>query len=184
MKKTFCYVALILVLISCKKDSVDVEVQYAISPEFTVYVNKFYEEAASRGITIAKENLIVKANLNLGQTDICGKCKQNAQYPTLQRTVEINTESLACWKSMPENNREALVFHELGHCLLGRLLHKDDLFNDGSPKSIMISSNSDLYSPCAYVFDEKPELCNKTGRRKYYIDELFDENTPAPDWSK
>lgn len=32
--------------------------------------------------------------------------------------------------------KKLLVFHELGHCLLGRE-HKDDIYPDGCPKSIM-----------------------------------------------
>ena len=32
--------------------------------------------------------------------------------------------------------REALLFHELGHCLLNRV-HDDDTYDDGRPKSLM-----------------------------------------------
>ena len=171
--------------ISCKPEEINEPTVYNVDASLTKYVDKFFQEANSRGITIPKENLIVKPATNTADfTDICGKCTQNAKFPELQRTVEINTTNSPCWKNISENDKEALVFHELGHCLLNRIAHKNDTFADGSPKSIMVANNTDLYGPCIYAFDENPTLCNKTNRRKYYIDELFDEKTAAPSWAR
>jgi hypothetical protein len=74
-----------------------------------------------------------------------------------------------------------LVFHELAHCLLKRIDHKNELFKDGSPKSIMHASIREFYSNCVYPIDDN---CNKSSRREYYINEVFNENTPSPLWVK
>jgi hypothetical protein len=177
---------LILALtIGCKPEEINEPTVYNVDASLAKYVDKFFQEANTRGITISKENLIVKPAINTSDfTDICGKCTQNSKFPELQRTVEINMASSPCWKNISENDKEALVFHELGHCLLNRIAHKNDTFADGSPKSIMVANNTDLYGPCIYTFDENPTLCNKTNRRKYYIDELFDEKTATPSWAR
>jgi hypothetical protein len=156
-----------------------------VAPEFQKYVDKFFEEVISRGVNIAKENLIVKADKTTSNfSDICGKCTPSNKNSEPQKTVEINSTNSPFWKTISDNDKEALVFHELGHCLLNRITHKNDTFANGSPKSIMVANNTDLYGPCIYAFDENPTLCNKTNRRKYYVDELFDEKTAAPIWAK
>jgi hypothetical protein len=57
--------------------------------------------------------------------------------------------------------KEELVFHELGHCLLGRP-HKNDVDSDGIPLSLMYP----------YILGE--ETYN-TNSREYYLSELFTE---------
>ncbi len=175
----------ILIQISCKKEikiPVNLPV-FQIDSELKVYFKSFITEAKLRNRTIDTTNLILSIN-NQSITEKCGTCTQNPKQVLTQKKIEIFTNSGLCWRAASNNAREALVFHELGHCLLGRINHKDDLFKDGSPKSIMITSNIDLYSPCVYVLDDNPASCNKTERRKYYIDELFDPNTPTPAWAK
>jgi hypothetical protein len=91
-----------------------------------------------------------------------------------------------CWQNEPDQNKEALIFHELGHCLLNRG-HKDDVFPSGAPKSLMITQIDGPYQPCDYVLSDDPEAvkkCNLTVRRPYYLDELFNENlSDVPDWA-
>lgn len=181
MKKllVFC----VLIVFACKETVEPVTTEYTIEPKLQKYVDSFFKEAESRGKVIAKENLIVRIN-NGELFEICGTCSLNEKNPAVQRVVEIKTGTYSCWDGMFENDREALIFHELGHCLLGRIKHKNDLFGDGTPKSIMVSNNTDLYGPCVYAIDDNIAACNKTNRRKYYIDELFDEKTPKPSWAK
>jgi hypothetical protein len=40
------------------------------------------------------------------------------------------------WEESTELGKKAVLFHELGHCLLGRD-HNDDKYKDGCPKSFM-----------------------------------------------
>jgi|GWRWMinimDraft_5_1066013.scaffolds.fasta_scaffold01871_2 hypothetical protein len=174
----------LIFLFSCNKVDINPNSRYEIAPVLKKYVDSFFLEAKLRGLDIPKENLIVKSNEINSFSDECGVCQLNTKKPEQQRTVIISFGSNLCWGSKPENDREALVFHELGHCLLNRVTHKNETFQNGSPKSIMVANNTDLYGPCIYVIDDNPISCNKTSRRKYYIDELFNPNTPTPDWAK
>lgn len=183
MKATFLSFLTILILTTCKQKVEPVAPTiYSIEKQFQPFMKSFLKEAAERNINIDTTNLIIKLNDQL-KVDKCGTCTYSTKNKNSQKTIEIYTNILTCWPVATYNAKEALVFHELGHCLLGRINHKNDTFADGSPKSIMIANNQELYSPCVYVIDDNPEACNKTVRRKYYIDELFDVNTSKPAWA-
>lgn len=157
---------------------------FQIEKQYRVYFDNFLKEAKLRNIKIDTTNLIIKSiTENSKSKEACGTCTQTINKPSIQKTIEINVKDPSCWQTATNNAREVLVFHELGHCLLGRIEHKSDIFPDGSPKSIMFPDNRDLYSPCVYAIDDSNN-CNKTERRKYYIDELFNPNTPKPSWVK
>jgi hypothetical protein len=70
----------------------------------------------------------------------------------------------------------------LGHCLLNRMVHREDKLPNGDFASIMNRAEKGLYEVC--VYDIGGGDCDKTYRREYYINELFDETTPIPDWGK
>ncbi len=179
---TLVLCATLLMGISCKKTVETEPLLYSVDKTLEPFIENFIKEAAERGLVIPKENLIaISTKVDLADK-VCGLCTQTRGNTQKQRTVQINTNE-KCWQDQPSQNREALVFHELGHCLLGRINHKNDLFADGSPKSIMVANNLELYNPCIYAIDDNAS-CNKTQRRKYYIDELFNPNTPAPFWAK
>lgn len=78
-------------------------------------------------------NLIIKiapvpcANTEPGTTVI--GCCQFAQTPTV-------TLDPTYWSGASEADRQELVDHELGHCILGRA-HRLDLLSNGQPASIM-----------------------------------------------
>lgn len=175
MKKTVLVVLSVFLLASsCEKEQV---YAYSIDPKLEVYVDRFYDEAMKRGISISKSNLIVEFTSET-TNDFCGECLKAKDFNKGQRRVKIvNTSS--CWSSKLDQSKETLVFHELGHCLLDRE-HFDELFPDASPKSIMTTYEQNPYSPCIYVFEENsPSDCNKVNRRAFYIDELFGKsNTP------
>ena len=165
----------IIISFSCKQ-SVEPTV-YQVDKGLEVYLSKFTEEANQRGINITTENLILKFGTTTEQ--ICGRCVKAKNDG--QRTVTI-IDNLNCWQQAPYENREALVFHELAHCLLGRI-HRDDFLPNGIEASIMNSRGNGFYEPCIYDITGNNK-CNKTGRRTYYIDELFNEKTNIPDWGK
>jgi hypothetical protein len=163
MKKRILFFLLIATL-SCQKQTLEPTV-YQIDKDLQPYVTSFAEEAKKRGIEITSENL-------------CGKCTK--QPSEGQRTIKIKKDFL-CWKGVPNQNKEALVFHELGHCLLGRV-HRDDLLPNKADASLMNSNSYGPYQPCIYAIDGND--CNRTPRRTYYVDELFNEKTSIPDWAK
>lgn len=178
MKKLFTFFFLLLSL-ACEKEELVFE--YRIHENLESYVNDFYIEAGKRGITLQKENLIV-GFVNSLEDQLCGQCERPKGNKEQQRTVLISLTS-DCWNQESPQNKEALVFHELGHCLLNRE-HKEDVFLSGAPKSIMTRILDGPYAPCEYVFGEDGSVCNKTVRRQYYIDELFNENIQTiPSWA-
>jgi Putative phage metallopeptidase len=183
MKKIILYILLICQIVSCKTDiEVAPTLVYQVPQEVESYVDKFIEEAKMRGLEFKKQNLILEFSTTLPQ-DVCGQCSQVLENPTkYQRKIKIANNS-RCWTSAKVQSRETLIFHELGHCLLGRIKHKDDYLPNGAPTSIMNSQNENPYSPCDYDISGNGD-CDKTYRRKYYIDELFDEKTPVPIWGK
>jgi hypothetical protein len=167
------------VLVSCHK--VEPVFEYRIEPQLEVLVAKFYQEAELRGISLQRNNLIVEFVENL-EDDRCGQCERPKRKREEQRHLKIS-KIADCWAKEPSQNQEALVFHELGHCLLNRD-HKDDLFPSGAPKSIMTTVLNGPYEPCVYVFGEDGSVCNKTVRRTYYLNELFNENLEeVPAWA-
>jgi hypothetical protein len=177
---------LFIIIFSCKneKETIVAPPIFEIEKEFRPYFNRFIKEAALRNIFIDTTNLILKvANTTTNLKETCGTCFQFINKKDLQKTIEINAKNEICWTKAQDLEKETLIFHELGHCLLGRTGHKNDLFGDKSPKSIMNADGRDLYIPCVYAINDEVE-CNKTNRRKYYLDELFDPKTPTPSWAK
>jgi len=145
--------------------------------EFQPIVQTFIAEAALRGRSIEVNNLIIQYDANL-EAGVCGRCNSNKLNEQIQKIISINPTK-SCWSTSQE--KEALFFHELGHCLLGRL-HNNDLLPNGDPKSIMVENNRSTYNGCVYQFGEEDD-CNILYKREYYLDELFDENTPTPEWA-
>ncbi|AWW00174.1 putative metallopeptidase [Arcticibacterium luteifluviistationis] len=178
MKRALAFF-LLLASLGCEKE--DLVFEYRINDSLKIYVNNFYEEADKRGLNLQEENLIVDFVDSLDE-DLCGQCERPGGKDEQQRKVLISITS-ACWDQEPQQNREALVFHELGHCLLNRE-HKEILFSSGAPKSIMTRVLDGPYQPCEYVINDNGSACNKTVRRQYYIDELFNENiATVPSWA-
>ena len=173
--RIFIFVFLVLFLsCSAKEEFMPV---YDVPSEFQFIVKTFIQEAANRGLVINIDNLIIKYDPTLA-VDICGRCNSNALDAKTQKIITINP-TFICWSNDVE--KETLIFHELGHCILGRL-HKNDELPNGDPKSLMTQSNVSVYSPCSYPIGGECE--NNTFKRSYYLDELFNENTPIPSWAK
>lgn len=178
------FIVLSMLLFTCKKDSEIQPAKFRIDNEFKIYFSSFLKEAKVRNIIIDTTNLIITSGKqSTKDKETCGTCYIDVKKPWVQKTIEIYTDSPTCWLSRTSNGKEALIFHELGHCLLGRIDHKTDTFLDGSPKSLMHPNDTDLYSPCVYGIDDT-NLCNKTERRKYYVDELFNPTTAKPVWAR
>jgi hypothetical protein len=182
MKNPLLYILLVCQIIACKTDVAVAPTIYQVSKEIEVYVDKFIEEAKIRGREFKKENLLAEFG-TIDKVGVCGQCSQaNANADKFQKKITI-VKNNNCWTTASEESKEALIFHELGHCWLGRIPHNDNVFPNGSPVSIMNSSNENPYGICQYDISNNGE-CDKRPRRKYYIDELFDEKTALPVWGK
>lgn len=166
------------VMSSCVSNATD------IHPEFKSVFDTFKGEAKKRKIELDKvrlKELVIKFGFDLNDYNTLGECNPN----TFQ--VEIS-ESYWVSASLPE--RETLLFHELGHCLLGRS-HDDGLMPISGGhvyKSIMNSAGNALMyrfptqADCEFSFGDcynkllfspkaKNNFYNKF--RKVYLDELF-----------
>ena len=150
---------------------------YDVPDEFQPHVEQFVIEANTRGLEMQIDNLIIRYDSSL-DLSVCATCNSNSLTENIQKIVLINKNN-KCWNN--DSQLEALIFHELGHCILGRP-HTSELLPNGDPKSLMIANNISVYATCEY--DIGGGDCDQTYKREYYLDELFDEDTPVPDWAK
>lgn len=167
---------LLTLTLSCQpsKTAEPEPVQYSVPAEVEPYVKLFREEAGKRSNPVSTANLIITFGTVLNE-DICGQCLLEAGKTP---RIVLNGDSF-CWQKANKEEREGLVFHELGHCLL-KLGHRTDTFPMGAFKSLMNPDNVSVYAPCHYPIGG--DECDKRPRREYYINELFDPTTPAPAW--
>jgi hypothetical protein len=177
----------VILLFGCRKEAEEITepVVYQVPPEVEIYVERFLAAAEQRNQPIEITNLIVEFDsLNNSIRDgamLCAACEQIPGRADRQRKITINT-SVNCWRFASDFVKEALIFHELGHCVLQRLDHRDDWLPNGDFASLMNSNSISLYDICVYDLGNGP--CNRTFKREYYLDELFDPNTPAPVWAQ
>lgn len=164
IKKFYSFIILLLVVVTCKKEESVGPVSVgpvADDPTFRTYINRFVSEASSRGISVDVRNLKVIYSDTLNY--YCGWGDPNA------RQVQISSR-VSCWLQQTDMNREILLFHEMGHAILGRS-HDNTKLPNGDYKSIMFGGTQfNLYT------QDTPE------RRKYYLDELFNPATSLPSW--
>ena len=132
-----------------------------IDPAFNQYVDLFIEEAAKRDVTF---NYTDVRGIQFDDLDasIGGTCN----FVTSDITIRQDG-----WDNATDDYRTRVIFHELGHCFLDRR-HLNSEFTGGHCLSLMAGEDlacSNTYSIGSIWYD-------------YYNDELFDENTPIPDW--
>jgi hypothetical protein len=126
----------------------------SIEAQFQPVVQNFLTEAQNQGRSITIDDLVIVSVQGLsGET--MGECEldpSGASSPTIR-------VSQAFWDSLDSDSQEELLFHELGHCVLGRV-HRDVL-NNHVPVSMMASAflGSALYN----------------ANRSQYMHELFVE---------
>lgn len=166
-KRYIVFTLLTVFLVSSCKDPKE----YKIDPAFTDYLQRFENEGSARGHNLNPQStgLIMEfATLSDGTAGL-------THYETPIR-IEIDK---TYWNNITNSAgadlmKEDLIFHELGHGLLGRDHLNTTLKNDDW-KSIMCGGTK---------VKDRPWNINYRGeRRKYYLDELFNTNTPEPDFS-
>ena len=132
-------------------------------PAFEEYVDEFFYQANQRGLNLYPENL--NFSIQFGETDdeLGGFCN------TKGNAITINAED---WEHRDQPEREHVIFHELGHCILNRD-HRNDESVTNECFSFMRGAEDD--------FDCSLNL-QSAYWRDYYIDELFDPTATLPDW--
>ncbi len=99
------------------------------------YVTRFNDLAHQYGRAPAEEawlTLTVVFNENLGDITTIGTCK----YGKFESVVSLRP---SWWDAVSEGDRQVLMFHELGHCLL-RYKHRGEYSREwAAPSSLMYS---------------------------------------------
>lgn len=131
--------------------------------DFAAYVHEFFVQANLRGLDWNETNFTF--SIQFGQTDpgIGGFCNFD------HNTITVNPEE---WALRDDRQKEHLIFHELGHCLLNRP-HKNVESDSGECYSYMPGSEDGFACSINYYSDYW---------RTYYLDELFDPTTALPAW--
>lgn len=141
------------------------EIDEALLP----HAEQFVAEATKRGVDIDLDDLTLVFNDAMIEVDSQSFCGYTHTLGTdAPPFVEI---SRPCWEAYSGQQREILVFHELGHALLQQR-HRNDRLPSGSLASLMNSLNT--FS----VYDKFT-----LPKREYYLDELFLEEATLPDWA-
>lgn len=154
MKKAFYIIGLLLSISACTKE--DQVYSVSIDAELQPYIDGFIVEAEERGIEV--DFTIEGLSAQLAPIDIAGVPGQCQQYGAQANELLIDP---AFWKAYNEDERELLIFHELGHCYLDRD-HKDSQDENGNCISIMRSSAT----AC--------DIGNYALEREILLDELFE----------
>lgn len=124
---------------------------FKINADFQNYVDLFEEKI--------KQKVKIDIDYNKLEYPIVGVC---ITYTNGYKEIQIDSDS---WVEYDENYREELIFHELGHCVLGRDHDNSIIEGYRVPKSIMYP----------YIFGY---AYNKY--KVYYLEELKNEET---DWT-
>jgi len=120
------------------------------------YFEDFELAAANRNINIDLVDLEISGVIeNISEDGVAGTC----QYGQHIHHVTID---LPVWNRSSLLVREMIVFHELGHCALGRG-HKEIADSNGACLSMMNSGTTD----CRVYYTNV--------NKEYYLDELFSE---------
>jgi hypothetical protein len=129
-----------------------------INSELAPFFITFQEEARRYGLEIDYESSNVTAQLEqINNGNVAGTCTTNGHN---LRDIVIDQ---SFWDRASPLLREMVIFHELGHCVLGRG-HFEGQFNNGVCQSIMRSG----LGSCIDAYN--------ANNRDYFIDELFLES--------
>lgn len=115
----------------------------SIEPQYLVYTNRFVEISAQVGAPVSYTDLIVKTE-SLG-SNVLGQCTPASRPDNNKTTGDVNAEEFhnvvrisPTLRNMSSDSMKNVIFHELGHCTLGRG-HDDTRFVNGNAASLMNS---------------------------------------------
>lgn len=123
--------------------------------ELIPYFEIFAKEAAKRDIIVDYEAERIEGLLqDILDASIQGQCFRNEEKP---KKVIIDVDY---WANATELQKQFIIYHELGHCFLGR-----DHLND-----------RDVSGDCVSIMHANPGVCNfllTEDNKEQYLDELF-----------
>lgn len=134
---------------------VEQEVIFVVEAPLQPYFDRFINEAGNRGIDVAYATSQVEARVGeITQPNVIGQCSWDQTH---QHSIVVDQDY---WRGANDLQREFLIFHELGHCVLGRD-HVDNSDAQGNCVSMMSSGTGN----CRVLY-------TNTNRKKL-LDELF-----------
>ncbi|MEL7121054.1 MAG: putative metallopeptidase [Bacteroidota bacterium] len=164
--KNFALFCTVIVMVACNNDEnvLDVETEVAVEGYPLVeealwpYFERFENAARERGFVIDLNAARVTGEIDVIDDDgVAGQCTYRSHAPN---SVLIDQEF---WDVASDLAKEYVVFHELGHCQLGRE-HREDAHANGTCVSMMrsgLGNCRDNYSRFTRVS---------------YLNELFDSS--------
>lgn len=156
------------ILSSCKKE----KERYSVDATLDPYLQLFLEEGKKRGITLDVVNDGLIMEFTQLQSPTIGLCTY--QDPILVQIDKDYWEETKQYENQ-ENLRQDVVFHELAHGLLNRG-HDNSYLPNLEWKTLMCGGDEVTGRDWAVNFNGY--------RKEYYLDELFNTRTAAPDWSQ
>lgn len=156
--KKFNYLFLFIPVLICCFVACEEEPEPDIDPLLLPYIEAFVFEANERDYDISIDSLGILVQFeNISDPSVIGRC---------QRSETGENESIAVdpiyWKLATELEKEYVMFHELGHCVLNRS-HTTAADANDICLSIMEPGTGEL---CMSNYDETT--------RAALLDELFD----------
>lgn len=129
-----------------------------VDPEFIPYLERFNAAAAERFPSL-------QADTTAGLSVVFGEPRNDGHLVMASCNAGLGGREIvvqrAAWDIFNDDGREQLLFHELGHCVLGRD-HRDDWMDGNPPRQASIMAGISL--PPQVVYAE---------HRREYLDELF-----------
>lgn len=148
---------LILIIVAVNLMSCTKEYNYEVDEELIPFFRIFEEEALLRGQTYDLDLMGIGGMIEfIRDNNTAGQCQTSDEG---NKRVFIDR---SFWEQFDYDTKEFLVFHELGHCVLGRT-HDDSTFGNNICVSIMQSGTSG----CRNNY--------KSSTRSDYLDELFNK---------
>lgn len=147
-------VATLTLFAACREDDQFIEISI-VDTSLQPYFRTFRAEAASRGIEIDASFEEIEARIEqINDGNVVGRCWYNSHNPN---EILIDAEY---WQNATDLSKEYVVFHELGHCYLGRG-HTEASTASGICLSIMASGTGSCHDRYG------------SATRDFYLDELF-----------
>jgi len=108
-------IAGVFFLCSCSHKN-DFAPVFSIPVEFQPYVDSFVAAASERGHNMVVNNLIITYDSSISNV-YCAYSNVISSRNDVQKIIYINPY-IHCWQN--HTQLETLIFHEMGHCILGR----------------------------------------------------------------
>lgn len=145
--KSIVILTLLSFLLACSEETGDElkAIDNFIDDRLYEHFETFKLEAEKRNIEVDFKSMNVEGHIdNIKDPGVVGQCQT---YVDGNKAVVIEE---AYWNRASYLQKEFLVFHELGHCILGRD-HLDEANANGSCSSIMNSGSAN----CDFDYNEK-----------------------------